>query len=378
MNKKTKPKIAVIGLKGLPGFGGAATVGEEIIFDLKDEYNFFVYSISSHTDLESGSYNDICQQIVFKSLPHKKLNTIYYYFLSLFHVLFSNYNVIHLHHRAATMVLPILRIKYPVILTTHGMEVESKYKMFDRLFSIQDKVFMRFANYITAVSKKDIRIIKKISNIDKKKLLHIPNGIRLSSIDKYDDICYINTEKYGSQYLLFSAGRIFESKGCHLFLQALIKLNYQSKILIVGELDKTKDYHKIIFELCKKLNNVELIGLIKDKKVLKSLISSSKLFVYPSYNESMSMMILEVVSLRTPIILSDIPENRDIFDDSEVVYSEPLDINNLANKIKWALDNQDLMSSKANRAFNKVKEAHCWEDISIQYKNIYEKVLDNN
>ena len=28
---KAKPKIAVIGLKGLPAFGGAATVGENLI-----------------------------------------------------------------------------------------------------------------------------------------------------------------------------------------------------------------------------------------------------------------------------------------------------------------------------------------------------------
>ena len=33
MNKKLK--IAVIGLKGLPAFGGAATVGENIIEQLK-------------------------------------------------------------------------------------------------------------------------------------------------------------------------------------------------------------------------------------------------------------------------------------------------------------------------------------------------------
>ena len=41
-----KPKIAVIGLKGLPAFGGAATVGENIINQLKDNYQFFVYSTS--------------------------------------------------------------------------------------------------------------------------------------------------------------------------------------------------------------------------------------------------------------------------------------------------------------------------------------------
>ena len=50
-------KIAVIGLKGLPAFGGAAAVGESLINKLKNEYNFTVLSTASHTsaDVELGN-----------------------------------------------------------------------------------------------------------------------------------------------------------------------------------------------------------------------------------------------------------------------------------------------------------------------------------
>ncbi len=44
-----KKKIAVIGLKGLPAFGGTANGGENIIEQLSDKYDFTVYSILSHT-----------------------------------------------------------------------------------------------------------------------------------------------------------------------------------------------------------------------------------------------------------------------------------------------------------------------------------------
>ena len=85
-------KIAVIGLKGLPAYGGAAAVGENIIDKLKDDYEFTVYSISSHTNAKSGNYNNICKQIIFRSLPLKKINTLFYYIRSAIHVLFSNYD----------------------------------------------------------------------------------------------------------------------------------------------------------------------------------------------------------------------------------------------------------------------------------------------
>lgn len=71
MKNSKKPRIAVIGLKGLPAFGGAATVGENIINQLKDKYDFTVYSVSSHTDLKTGEYNGY-KQIVFKKYHSKE------------------------------------------------------------------------------------------------------------------------------------------------------------------------------------------------------------------------------------------------------------------------------------------------------------------
>ena len=110
-----KKKIAVIGLKGLPAFGGAATVGENIIEQLKDKYDFTVYSTSSHTDLKTGNYNGY-KQIVFKRIPFKRFNTLYYYIISAFHaVLFGKFDIVHLHHRDAAFITLILKLKYKII-----------------------------------------------------------------------------------------------------------------------------------------------------------------------------------------------------------------------------------------------------------------------
>ena len=58
-----KKRIGVIGLKGLPSYVGAGTVGENIINNLKEEYDFYVYAISSHTHLKSGEYNGVYQKV---------------------------------------------------------------------------------------------------------------------------------------------------------------------------------------------------------------------------------------------------------------------------------------------------------------------------
>src|SRR6185312_3779723 len=59
-----KKRIAVIGLKGLPPFGGAANVGDNIIAQLSKDYDFTIYATASHTH-HRGDYKG-ARQIVFK------------------------------------------------------------------------------------------------------------------------------------------------------------------------------------------------------------------------------------------------------------------------------------------------------------------------
>ena len=145
---RNKPKIAVIGLKGLPAFGGAAAVGENIIEQLRDKYDFTVYSVSSHTDLKTGEYNGY-KQIVFKQKKRSGLNTLIYYSKSVFHCLFiKKYDIIHLHHNAVTFFIPFLRLRSKLVLTTHGIHTESKFNKLKWFFKLADYWFDE--TYLTA------------------------------------------------------------------------------------------------------------------------------------------------------------------------------------------------------------------------------------
>jgi len=66
-----KKSIGVIGLKGLPAFGSAATVGENIIAHKIDEYDFTVYSSFSHTIQKLESIM-VCIKLFSKSYLSRK------------------------------------------------------------------------------------------------------------------------------------------------------------------------------------------------------------------------------------------------------------------------------------------------------------------
>jgi len=149
-----KKKVGVIGLKGLPAFGGAASVGESIIRELKEDFQFTVYAVSSHADT-AGKLDDF-YQIVFRRFFINKLNIFFYYLKSALHaLLFTQYDFIHLHHIDGAFILPLIRMRYKVICTSHAQpQVAEKWSWYVKLFfKINEKIALSLSNELTAVSK---------------------------------------------------------------------------------------------------------------------------------------------------------------------------------------------------------------------------------
>lgn len=367
-----KNNIAVIGLKGLPAFGGAATVGENIIEQLKDKFEFTVYAISSHTEQQSGKFNGY-NQIVFRKAPFKKLNIYYYYLLSVLHCLiFGRYDLIHIHHTDIAIILPILNLKYKTIITSHGSiqstrGVNFKYSRFETFFLLISEKFLKYANVVTAVSK---NLSNTLSNRYSINVNYIPNAINLFNNKTVKKSKLLNDKNY----ILFGAGRIIPTKGCHILLQALNQLKYKGKIIIVGDTTQDMKYSKHLYDISKKLD-ITFLDMIKNKKELLSIVINAKLFIYPSSLESMSMMLLEVASCKIPIICSDLIENRDIFEKNEVLYFETNNHMDLVNKINWAFENYNTFQNMANKAFENLKINYNWTNISQHYSNLYTELL---
>jgi len=362
-----KKKIAVIGLKGIPAFGGAATVGEHLINELKDEYDFTVLSIASHSSKENTLVNGIHQK-VFSNLGTGGLNTFYYYIRCLIHVLWKNYDMIHLHHAESGFITLLLRLKYKVIVTFHGIYnyIDPKFsKIHNWFFRFSERLNVTFANEIVSVSMPDVEFIKNKYGRD---IHSIPNGINIT--ERTENLLQIKNTK---DYIFFAAGRIYEIKGLHLLLEAMKLVNDRTLLKVAGDINQVTDY-KIQIEGLSKLLNTEFLGMIKEKNELMKLVSEAKLFVFPSLTEAMSMMLLEVVSMKTPVIVSDIPSNKSIFSHEEVLFFKSNDSHDLMEKLQFANEHPELMKEKAEKAFQKLSLNYTWNNIGKQYDLLYQKL----
>jgi len=355
-----KIRVAVIGVKGLPGFGGSARANEKLLTRLAKEFDITVYALDSHA--VADNYEGV-NQLIFKSKKNKKVNTIFLYIKSLFHILFiEKFGLIHLNHGVSGFLIPFIRIKYKTITTIRGLN----YKGDDKWNSIEyfflkffEIVAFKLSNVTATVQKSSVFKIKKYTN---KPVLYIPNGVENN---------YLKYKEYVSEDVItFSAARIIHLKGLHDLLSALHILNYKGIINVIGDLNQVDDYKNKIEELSQGLN-INFLGLLRSEEDLFKELRKSRVFVFPSYSEGMSNMLLEVASLKVPIIASDISPNRDVFGEDEVRYFKVGDVNELALGIREILSNDTLAEKYANSAYEKVTDDFGWDTIAKAYSNLY-------
>jgi glycosyltransferase involved in cell wall biosynthesis len=357
-----KPKIGIIGLKGLPALGGASSVGENLILNLQDKYDFTVYASKNFTEL--NEYKGI-RQILFDSNSNRNLNIFLYYLKSLFHALFfEKYDLIHLHHVSSGYITPFLRLKYKVITSFHGIfrreYSDPKFsKIINTFIKFSQTINIYFSNICVVNSRADYCYLDtRYPNLQ---LKYIPNGVYIPF-----DFQDIKPE----DYICFAANRIYSIKGLDIVLGAFHHLKFKPKLLVIGDLGHSVQYKKEILKMAERLN-IEFVGLIKDKFVLYEKIKRSKFFIFPSLTEGMSMMLLEVAALKVPIIASNIPSNTNIFEGNEVLFFDSGDKYSLCQGIQKMLSDKNLRLSLSENAFKKVTENHKWEIVALSYSKLF-------
>ena len=124
--------------------------------------------------------------------------------------------------------------------------------------------------------------------------------------------------------------------------------------------------------------DVEYLGMIKDKSLLLKYLKDCHLFVFPSRVEALSMQLLEGISMKCHTIASDITANTDVFSSQELLFFHSDDAENLADKMKLALNDSSLMEEYAEKAYSSLMKNYTWDIIARQYSDLYDKIIKEN
>ena len=178
--------------------------------------------------------------------------------------------------------------------------------------------------------------------------------------------------KLPKSYILF-VGRLEARKNILTLLKAFkyLKTNFNldMSLLLVGK--KGWGYNHIS-SLVKQLNlagSVNELGWI-DENDLNAIYSAAELFVFPSWYEGFGLPILEAMSCRLPVILSDIPTHREIANDS-ALYFRPGDKIELAERIYSLLNDNTIKENLITKGLERTKYFN-WQKTAHEMINIYE------
>ncbi len=369
-------KVAVVGAKGLPASGGVERVVEAISKRMVEKgLSITVYS-DSRFSTPHDEYSGI--HIIHISTPKGKyLRAIWQNLYSAFHaVFFGRYDLIHLHNIEASFILPCLRLRFPVLSTSHGFAYwRGKWSPLAKwMMQLMNIPFIRLSNLTTSVSSQNALELSRRFNRDVK---YIPNGVGDEYAPNYGVANQILEENGLSpnKYFLFVAGRIEPTKGAHRAIEAVNDAAEDLSLLIIGDLAQVPEYGNSLKECAGP--RIHFQDPIAAKDVLFGLMAQAYCLIFPSEIEAMSMVLLEAASLGVPILCSDIPENRSVMVD-DVWYFDLNKPGDLGKQLSRLLQSEKTIKEMGQRASARIKSDHSWDRIANMYIDLYKEVLGHN
>jgi glycosyltransferase involved in cell wall biosynthesis len=232
------------------------------------------------------------------------------------------------------------------------------------------KLFYKFSNYLTAFIPNGVAFDNIFTKEYFEKKFHrqfyfIPYGSEVKEPPLLSSIL----ERLGvssGQYFLF-VGRFIPDKGVHLLIRAFLSVKTDMKLVLVGGAPNPNEYEKEI--LSTKDDRIIFAGYVYGDET-NFLIKNAFTYVQPSLIEGLSPVILTVMGLETPLICSDIVENKYITRENATHFISG-NVDSLTEKIKYSLNNIEKLKIMAKIGKDDILNRFKWESITNQYIELF-------
>ncbi len=356
-------KIAMIGQKGIPTlFGGIERHVEEISLRMakKPDLRVFVYARKYYTPKSLKTYKRI-KIIRLFSIPTKHLDAITHTFFACLHVSFKlKPEVVHFHGIGPALLIwlpKLLRPSTKVVFTYHCQDYfHQKWNWFAR-FSLKlgEMAGCFFADQIIAVSK---QLREYIYDNYQRQAQLIPHGV-----NHYDSIGSKIIHKWGLEengYIL-AVSRLIKHKGLHYLIKAYQELNTDKKLVIVGPAFFTLGYEKQLKKMAG--NNPKILFLgAQSGKTIQELYANAYLFINPSEQEGLPLVVLEAGGFGLPLLLSDIQVHKEMFADLPYFFKNK-DWQDLKRQLKHILKLKSNLKSRSELVKNYSRKRYNWDSV---------------
>jgi len=361
-------KIVVIGTRGIPNIqGGVETHCEELyprMVGLNYEVHLIRRTCYVPPDDHLTEYKGVQLHNVY-TVRKITTETVLHTFLAVLWARKHGTDILHIHAIGPAIFTPFARLLgLKVVFTHHGPDYNrAKWGPVAKfVLKVGERFGTAFSNEIIVISE----VIKDLLESKYKRFNTnlVFNGVNPPVISQKTD--FIESLGLKPRKYVFTLGRFVEEKGFDFLMNAFNDLNQSEyRLVIAGDADHEIPYTKQLKKLAG-MNKVILPGFIKGEE-LHQLFTHARLFVLPSFHEGLPISLLEAMSYRLPVLVSDIPANKKV--------SLP------GNKYFITGDEQSLKNGLEKILRQKFEPVdydmtpYDWNKIALQTDAVYKKVL---
>jgi len=383
-------KIAMIGQKGIPAhYGGVETHVEELSKRLASkEHQITVFSRNWYAKENEDSLSEVklpdnIERVFTSTISTKHLDTITHTFTSTFNAIFKDYDVIHYHGVGPSLLTWVTRIfsSAKIVSTFHCIDRKhGKWGWLAQLaLRIGEWACCTFPHRTIAVSKNIHKYVKEVYNRD---ITYITNGVPLfEPNEKTDKIKQWDLQS--DRYLLL-VSRLIAHKGIHYAIEAYKNIKQEKpeliedlKLVIVGEGHFSDKYVDKVKKMAESETDIIMTGF-QTGSALEQLFSHAKLMISPSDLEGLPITVLEGMSYKLPVMLSDIPEHTEIIDSTEFLFEQG-NIDDLQKTLEELLKSSDKkLQKQGQKNRNIIEQKYSWKYVTNQIEKLYQEITQSS
>ncbi len=302
----------------------------------------------------------------FSTVSKAGFDTLFHSLKATFDIIFkTTADVVHIHSGANSIWAIILRCAGKrVYVTQFAMDWKrDKWPWYGKLF-------YRCSNYLTAyfptaVVFDNIYTQEYFEKKFRRKYYFIPYGSEV----KEPPVVSTIPDKLGiraGNYILF-VGRFIPDKGVHLLVRAFETIKTDMKLVLVGGSPNPGTYEQEIHQT--KDSRIVFAGYVYGDDT-NFLMKNAFVYVQPSLIEGLSPVILTVMGLGTPLLCSDIAENKFITNENATHFRSG-DSDSLTEQLNYCLQNPGLIRDKAERGREDILTRFNWDSVTEKYLDLF-------
>jgi glycosyltransferase involved in cell wall biosynthesis len=365
-----KLRIAAFGYRSLPmreGCAGADKFASELFPRLvKAGHQVIGYNrLYPGQDPITDDYQGVRLKNL-KTIHRKGFDTLLHSLKCTLDIIFNNTaDIVHIQNGGNSIWALFLRLAgKKVFISQDGIDWNREK------WSWYGKVYLKISAYFTAYFPNQVIFDNVFAKEHFEKRYHkkfdfIPFGSDVPDFVESEEI--FNTLGIDeSEYFLF-VGRFIPDKGLHYLIPVFEKLKTTKKLVLVGGSPNPSDYEKKL--LSTKDPRIIFAGYIYGDDSLR-LIKHAYCYIQPSDVEGLSPVILNVMGMGTPILCSDIKENKYAVDNTATLFKAG-DLDSLKNCLEELLNSKDLMKEKAEKAQERALTLFSWDYVTREHERIF-------